>query len=192
MPEMYHASDFHFGHDNEVIYKARGFHSAGEMDAAVMDSLYSVLRKGDTLINYGDNAIEGTWQHGLEQMRAIKSIGVTLELRIGNHDKIWPDKRDAARFFREYADVFDNIQLFTRAKQDGINYIQSHTPYWPNDRHTARMQQWRPADLGLPIVHGHTHSTEAHDWERHMHVGWDAWRRPVTHGEILDWLRTVK
>lgn len=191
MAEIYHASDFHFGHDNPKVYEPRGFTSSGEMDARIMDVLLSTLKPGDRLINYGDNAIEASYKLGLSKMRILQSAGILLELRIGNHERIFPGKRDSAKFFREYADVFDNIQLFQRGRLDGIEYIQSHMPYWPNDRHEPRLRQYRPVDDGLPIVHGHTHSTTAEDFPRHLGVCWDAWGRPVTHGEILDWLRTV-
>lgn len=192
MAEVYHSSDFHFGHDNPVIWESRGYESAGHMDSAIMDSLLSTLKRGDRLINYGDNAIEGTWQHGLDKMRTLKSAGVILELRIGNHDRIFPAKRDSHKFFREYADVFDNIQLFQRAKLGGIEYIQAHMPYMPYDRHTARLEQYRAPNLGLPVVHGHTHSTVAEDFPNHFGVCWDAWKRPVSHNEVLDWLRTTQ
>lgn len=191
MAETYHASDFHFGHDNPLIYESRGFTSSLEHDEHIMDTLCKTLKTGDRLINYGDNSIEGSWRVGLSRMKALRAMGVTLELRIGNHDRVFPQKRDAAKYFREYAEVFDNIQLFQRARLGGVQYIQSHMPYWPNDRNVARLRQWRPYDEGLPIVHGHTHSTGRHDWDRHMTVCWDAWNRPVSHGEVLDWLQTV-
>mgnify|MGYP001580027515 FL=1 len=190
MSDVYHTSDLHLFHDNSKVYEPRGYTSAQEMSEGVMDVLFSTLKSGDRLINYGDNAIEGTWKQGLSQMKALRAMGVTLELRIGNHERIFPGKRDSHVYFREYAEVFDNIQLFQRARLDGVQYIQSHMPYWPNDRHEARLRQYRPVDDGLPIVHGHTHSPNVHDWERHMSVCWDAWGRPVTHGEILDWLRS--
>lgn len=188
--EIYHTSDLHFSHDNPKVYEPRGYASVGEMNARIMEVLFSTLKSGDKLINYGDNAIEGTWRIGLDNMRAIRSMGVSLELRIGNHDRIFPGKRDSHRYFREYAEVFDNIQLFQRARLDGVQYIQSHMPYWPNDRHEPRLRQYRPVDDGLPIVHGHTHSKVAEDFPRHLGVCWDAWGRPVTHGEVMDWLRT--
>lgn len=192
MAETYHASDFHFGHDNPKVYEPRGFQSSGEMDAAIMETLFKTFRPGDKLINYGDNSIEGSYALGLSKMKAIRSMGVTLELRIGNHERIFPGKRDSHKFFREYAEVFDNIQLFQRARLDGVQYIQSHMPYWPNDRHEARLRQYRPVDDGLPIVHGHTHSKNPHDFPRHLGVCWDAWGRPVTQGEIIDWLRSLE
>lgn len=190
MAETYHASDFHFGHDNPLIYESRGFTSSHEHDEHIMGVLFKTLRPGDRLINYGDNAIEGSWRTGLSRMKALRAYGITLEMRIGNHDLIFPGKRDSAKYFREYAEVFDNIQLFQRARLGGVQYIQSHMPYWPNDRHEARLRQYRPIDDGLPIVHGHTHSTVAEDFPRHLGVCWDAWNRPVSHGEVLDWLRS--
>lgn len=181
--EIYHVSDLHFDHD--LVAKLRGFESGAAMSAHIMEVLSATLKPGDRLINHGDNAIEGTWQQGLNYMRSLPG---KKHLLIGNHERIFPQKRDAHKYFREYAEVFDSIQLFSRHRLGGVEYLMGHMPYWPNDRHTARLEQWRPADTGLPLVHGHTHSEEKHEWPRHMNVSWEAWGRPVTQGEIHEWL----
>lgn len=186
MGEIYRTSDLHFGHDK--VAEIRGFSSAAEHDAAVFESLLH-LTAADTLINFGDNSIEGTYKLGLQYMAALPC---TLILIIGNHDRIFPEKRDRAKYWGEYAEVFTGgIYSYTRERLAGRSFIQSHFPYWPNDRNVARMEQDRVPNLGLPIVHGHTHQEDKHEFENHFHVGWDAWRRPVAQNELISWLETL-
>lgn len=186
MGEVYRTSDTHFDHD--LVAGTRDFETGRAMSAHIMEVLSSTLKSGDVLYHHGDIAMEGSWRTGLNYLRSLPG---TKHLLIGNHDRVFPQKRDAHRFFREYAEVFDSIQLFSRHKMDGVQYIAGHMPYWPNDRHEPRLRQWRPYDEGLPILHGHTHNTERHEWPGHMNLSWDAWGRPVTQGEVLDWLRDV-
>ena len=46
-------------------------------------------------------------------------------------------------------------------------------------------------DSGDWLLHGHTHlHTETHaELPRQIHVGWDAWRKPVCESEILRLMR---
>lgn len=187
MGEIYRTSDLHFSHDKVV--EIRGFRSRGEHDAAVFDSIASVVKAEDTLINFGDNSIEGTYRVGLDYMR---SLPCKLILIIGNHDRIFPEKRDRDKYWAEYAEVFTGgIYSFTRERLSGRSFIQSHMPYWPNDRNVARHEQDRVPNLGLPIVHGHTHQEDVYEFPNHFHVGWDAWRRPVAQNELISWLETL-
>lgn len=189
MGEIYRTSDLHFGH--EKIAEIRGFSSTAEHDAVVFQSLLDVLKPEDTLWNFGDNSIEGTWRLGLEYMRALPCERKIL--LIGNHDRIFPEKRDRAAYFAAYAEVFTGgIYSYTRERLSGRSFIQSHFPYWPNDRHVARMEQDRVPNLGLPIVHGHTHREDtAHEWPNHFGVGWDFHKRPVAQNELISWLETL-
>jgi len=189
MTEIWRTSDTHFGHGLEAIWGARGFHSVGEHDAAVFESIASVVKASDKIIHFGDLAIEGTWELGLDYWRALPGKKVLI---IGNHDRIFGNKRDRDAFFAAYAEVFTSgIYSFTRERLVGRSFIQSHFPYWPNDRVVARHEAFRQINTGLPIVHGHTHSTDVHEWPGHFGVGWDAWRRPVAQGELISWLETL-
>ena len=53
--------------------------------------------------------------------------------------------------------------------------------------------QWRLRDAGNPVLHGHTHSTEKVSFSAcgtpQLHVGWDAWGRPVRFHEIVALLK---
>ena len=189
MAEIYRTSDTHFGHNKEEIWRARGFRSVGEHDAGVFDSLASVLTAEDSLIHFGDVGIEGSWELALDYMRALPGRKTLI---IGNHDRIFENKRDRAKFWPAYAEVFTGgIFGMTRERLAGRSFVQSHFPYWPNDRVVARHEQFRAPNAGLPIVHGHTHSEDRHEWPNHFGVGWDAWRRPVAQNELIEWLLTL-
>lgn len=188
MAEIWRTSDLHFGHPK--VSEIRGFSSTGEHDAAVFESLLEHVKVEDTLVNFGDNSIEGTWRLGLDYMAALPAARKILI--IGNHDRLFGQKRDRYQFWEHYAEVFTGgIFQYTRERLAGRSFMQSHFPYWPYDRNEARMEQDRVPNLGLPIVHGHTHQDEVHEFPNHFHVGWDAWKRPVAQNELITWLETL-
>ena len=67
--------------------------------------------------------------------------------------------------------------------------LLSHFPYDGDHTTTDREQQYRLRDLGLPIVHGHTHAakivTRSQEGTLQVHVGWDTW------GGLVDWDEVV-
>jgi calcineurin-like phosphoesterase family protein len=112
-------------------------------------------------------------------------------LILGNHDPGHPMHRSAHRNQAVYLNEFQSAQAFARRRinKDGTRHevMLSHFPY-QGDHGEDRYPQYRLVDLGKPIIHGHTHSTEKVSFTRHntlqVHVGVDAWRRPVRLEEI--------
>lgn len=51
----------------------------------------------------------------------------------------------------------------------------------------TRWNEWRLPESDVPLLHGHTHGEEM-DHDQMLHVGWDAWGRPVHESEVLFWL----
>ncbi len=187
MGEIWRTSDTHFGH--QKVSDIRGFRDTNAHDSAVFESIADLVKPSDTLIHFGDVSIEGTWQLGLDYMRALPC---TLVLVVGNHDRIFANERTRAKYWPEYASVFTGgIYQHTRERLSGRSFVQQHFPYWPNDRNEPRYEQFRVPNLGLPIVHGHTHADEVHEFPNHFHVGWDAWKRPVAQNELIEWLETL-
>lgn len=97
----------------------------------------------------------------------------------------------------QYYGVFKSVQSYARRRVEGAEVLLSHLPYSSatNADHTAtpRYSQYRLPDLGRPLLHGHTHGQERvthtiHN-TRQIHVGLDAWRRPVHLNEITEMLR---
>jgi len=112
----------------------------------------------------------------------------------GNHDPVHPRKEEFWKKMPEWLKIFDSIQPYMVRHLEYRDVLLSHFPYWSYgdgpDRDTARYEQFRLPDLGLPLLHGHTHGTEtAHG--NMFHVGVEAhdfW--PVAEAEIIEWLKT--
>lgn len=67
----------------------------------------------------------------------------------------------------------------------------SHFPY-RSDRSEGRLfSAWQLDASDNWLLYGHTHSHAAMhaDLPRQIQVGWDAWRKPVSEAEILNFMR---
>lgn len=110
----------------------------------------------------------------------------------GNHDGVHPSNRDADKWFERYSKRFTFVAPFARRKVVGRNVMVSHFPYNGDHTHEDRYTQYRLADEGLPIIHGHTHSearvSRSARGTLQIHVGVDAWgMAPVPLREI-EWM----
>ena len=206
MSNVWYTSDLHIGH--KLVAASRGFTKMvpyvappGEEQfdarvsgpdteahdahlAAVWDSQ---VKPEDTVWVLGDISINGG-QHALDW---IEQRPGTKRLITGNHDPVGPHDRRAPRLMKHWMQYFDSIQPFMRLKLEGINFLLSHYPYWPGDRGEPRNEQYRVPNLGLPLLHGHTHSNEILEFENSFHVGWDAHGTLVPQEVVQVWLKTL-
>lgn len=141
----------------------------------------------DQVFILGDVSINGS-QKALDW---IAERPGSKDLIAGNHDPVHPliDRR-AGRLLPKWLEVFDTIQPFARRRLNGHNFLMSHFPYWPYDREGTepRYEQARLPNLGLPLLHGHTHSDQKFEFPNSLHVGWDAWGELVPQEFVLQWL----
>lgn len=97
----------------------------------------------------------------------------------GNHDPVHESCRDAPKWGKEFSRSFDHVCSAARVKINDQNVIVSHFPYVGDHSAEDRYTPWRKRDEGMPIIHGHTHSTEKVSFTRNgtvqIHVGVDAW-----------------
>lgn len=183
-------SDPHFGH--RKVAEIRGFDSTEEHDRAVLRSYYQAVGGRDDLWILGDLSAGGRAQEDralglLDIIR--KEKGTRLHLITGNHDSASPVHRDGWRRQRSFLEVFDSVQAYARRRGPGrIPVFLSHFPYAAQGdgphREGARYLEHRLPDMGHWLVHGHTHQSEQVSGPRSIHVGFDAWRRPVAWSEI--------
>jgi calcineurin-like phosphoesterase family protein len=115
----------------------------------------------------------------------------------GNHDPVHPFHRDSYKLYEKWMYAFTSIQPFLRRKLGGKYFLMSHFPYMGTgaEGHGAedRYPQFRLPDMGLPLLHGHTHGHEKHHnsdgGSPELHVGLDAWDlQLVSQDTILGWL----
>lgn len=193
---IYVTADPHFGHVK--VSELRGFDSTEEHDKAVLRSYYDKLGSRDDLWILGDLTAGGRAQEEralglLHQLRQAQ--GTRLHLVTGNHDSCSPIHRDSWSRQARFMEVFTSVQSMARRRGPGkIPVFMSHFPYaeagdGPH-REGARYPEYRLPDLGHWLLHGHTHQPEQISGPRSLHVGWDAWRRPVAWNEIEAFIAT--
>jgi calcineurin-like phosphoesterase family protein len=70
----------------------------------------------------------------------------------------------------------------------GHDVLVCHFPYAGDSQDHDRYSRFRPVDDGLPIIHGHVHTSFA-ELGRQFNVGVDVRDyRPVAESTITDWL----
>lgn len=185
----YFTSDLHIGH--KFVAGLRGFHGEAlgsvDLDAhndAIMQS-WKVVQADDIVWVLGDICVSASgWVNALE---ILKELPGRKRLISGNHDPVANHHRDAWRFQRAALEVFESVQEYGRIKfapRDspyGGYVLMSHYPYsgTGSDHGEERYSQYRLPDLGMPLIHGHTHGTEklhlSDAGTAQVHVGLDAW-----------------
>lgn len=182
MSNIFYTSDLHIGHAR--VSELRGFETTDAHDAAVAAQWDRQLSPDDTVWILGDISINGS-QKALDWVAARPGHKVLVA---GNHDPVHPSNRKAIKLLPHWHNYFDAIVPFARRKLNGHDFLLQHFPYWPNDRGEPRYEQYRLPDLGLPLLHGHTHSHFAYEFPRSLHVGWDAWGELVPQDLVQGWL----
>lgn len=82
MAKTWFTSDWHFGHDREFVWKARGFNSIEEMNEAIIERHNSVVAPEDDVYVLGDLML-GDNSVGIE---CIKRLNGKIHIVFGNHD----------------------------------------------------------------------------------------------------------
>jgi len=190
MSRVLYTSDLHLGHQKVAEY--RGFASTDEHDAAVIQSWHEHATDADIVYVLGDLTMGRSREVEERALDILASMPGRKRLIPGNHDSVHPlssASLDRDWMLRWYA-VFESIQPLAVRKVGKQRLMLCHLPYDEDGGdHTDqnRHREWRPHDIGLPLVHGHTHLRDQRlHGGRQVHVGWDAWRRPVSESEVLD------
>lgn len=187
---VWFTSDPHWGH--EFVAKDRGFDSADDHDEWLAGVYLDHFRPEDTIWWLGDLTVR------MAPRQAVYRCTDTApkakhHLVFGNHDAGHPMHRTAYRAYDDYAE-FDSVQPFARRRgPNKTSLLLSHFPYAGDHTEEERYPQWRLPDLGDPLIHGHTHSTEKVSYTQYgtvqVHVGVDAWKAPVNLDEVLTIIR---
>ena len=80
MGKIFVTSDWHFNHDREFIWKARGFNSIKEMNQAIIKKHNSVVTSEDDVYVLGDLMLGGPDRinEGLELIKQINGKNIVL------------------------------------------------------------------------------------------------------------------
>lgn len=192
-------SDTHFGHANIIKYCDRPFASVDAMNKAIIKNWNSVVSPDDTVYHLGDVAL-GDINSSLACVGALNGYKILV---LGNHDRPFMEqekKNSAEGAFQAWMDryrmFFQDVRhwrdvTIVSVENGNREFRVSHFPYTgdhtPADRHSNE----RPIDVGMPLIHGHTHKPDILTFSSkatmQIHVGMDAWNYfPVAEAQVLD------
>lgn len=150
---------------------------------AIVDRINSTIKKSDDLYIIGD-AVFGSSTDGKKWLSKIRG---NKTLVWGNHDKSYK-----IMFEMGFHKVVENDFVKLTNGVESRRVLMSHFPYYPTilDRMfkrgtDVRYMHKRIVDNGDWLLHGHTHSKERVKGKQ-IHVGVDAWDKPVSEKELLD------
>jgi calcineurin-like phosphoesterase family protein len=197
-------SDTHFGHANIIKFCDRPFRDVDHMDEQLIGNWNSIVQPEDTVWHLGDVALgpRERWASRLGRLNGH------IFLVPGNHDRCSPVMaKNQARQYNEgmaylqygFQMVMDEVELVNvrnpvNPHTPAVSVVLSHYPFRGYERaNDHREFEGAPLDVGKPLIHGHTHSTERESCSEHgtpmLHVGVDAWDyHPVPETEVIEWL----
>jgi calcineurin-like phosphoesterase family protein len=191
MALVYVTADTHI--DHSLVASLRGFDSPAAHDEVLIESWNSVVTKRDHVWVLGDLCISSSRERWVP---VVERLLGTIHLVSGNHDGCHPYYGDSHRQQRLYLEHLASVQPFAKRKINGQRVLMSHFPYSGDRGDTDRFSQFRLRDEGLPLLHGHTHSLAKRSLSTRgsvqVHVGWDAWQRPVDVDELAPLLRVTE
>lgn len=166
-------ADLHLAHPK--LSGLRGFDTVAAHDAAVMAALYRLAPETDALWVLGDICAGGivSMESALTQM---STVHVPMHLVTGNHDPVHPMYRGGQKHFGDYAAVFDSVQQVARTKVGDNGALLSHFPYagTPDRLSRKSFDQYQLPDLGMWLIHGHTHRDVTRSGKRSICVSLEA------------------
>ena len=132
MLNIFLISDMHFGHENIIKYENRPFHSAAEMDDAIIRNWNIVVKKEDEVFVLGDVS----FYNKEKTAEIIKSLNGRKYLILGNHDM-----NHSVMWWKDVG--FDEVSKYPIIF-DGF-YMLSHEPLYVNE------------NMPYANIHGHIH-----------------------------------
>lgn len=190
MTTTWFTSDTHFSHENIIRYSSRPFKNTDHMDEEIIRRWNEVVAPEDTVYHLGDIAL-GPIATSLPKVARLNGYKIAV---LGNHDRPFmrDGKPDAFDWWDKYLEVFDEVWPWEGGQvriADEIFQV-SHFPYTGDHTPSDRYSDVRPVDNGVPLIHGHTHSTDkvtfSNKGTKQIHVGQDAWDyTPVSEDEIM-------
>jgi calcineurin-like phosphoesterase family protein len=199
-PRRFWTADTHIGH--KFVSEIRGFETTEEHDAFLAEQWDATVRPSDIVYVLGDIAINPKRDWAFEWFANRPG---TKHLIMGNHDAVHP--LFGSRALREQSrpvdgvrkgwEVFRTMNQFAMTTINGQKVMMSHFPYRGegNRELEERYSEYRLRDEGLPLLHGHTHSSSRIGSVRSLsvQVGVDAWDfTPVSEAQVVEALEYLK
>lgn len=175
---IWFTSDLHFGHAGVIRYCGRPFTTLEEMHEALIKNWNECVREGDTVYVLGDLA--------LCPFRDFEPIAKRLKGRKilirGNHDAY-----SEGQYARAGFTVYHELKMKLAGSIVRLSHYPYAMPWWKRPfafKSELRFMEKRPPQIpGEFLLHGHTHMHYKRRGNM-IHVGVDAWHRPVSQREI--------
>lgn len=167
-------SDLHLG--DAFVAATRGYPTAEAHDTAICDTLRRTVRADARITLLGD--IVGRASHIEYALALLAALPGEKHLIAGNHDPVASIHRNGWKRQAQFLEVFTSVRDFAVIRLNRQPVLMSHYPYLGESAdHTehARYAQFRLPDMGLPLLHGHTHLGGQRAHGNQLHVGVDAW-----------------
>ena len=184
MTGVWMTADLHLGHEN--VARRRGFKSVDDHDSSVL-RMFKGLQEHDTLYILGDVAMGG-WETTIVKLSAVPGTKIVV---LGNHDRPAPNNKNGHMHLSRYMELGGLTAAVQSCKLriNGVEVMLSHYPYDGDHSDEDRYDEFRLRDSGVPLLHGHTHSSEklsrSNRGTKQIHVGLDAWGlKPVSLGMV--------
>lgn len=163
-------SDLHFGHANIIDYCDRPFKDVDHMTEALIANWNSVVGPDDSTWILGD-LVMGDREKNLEHVKRLNGHKMLLP---GNHDHCHPMYKAKADKWKPIYEAAGLLiaEVEQRLVLSGVRLC--HFPYDGDSTDEQRYGEWRPADDGGLLLHGHIHDL----WKingRQLNVGCDVW-----------------
>lgn len=200
---VFFTADTHFGHSNIVERFSRGnglFNSIQHHDALIQQKWFETVTDDDDVYVLGDIAL-GTLEESLKKFEILPGRKFLVP---GNHDRVI--SLEGAEKVKKNKPLYESVGFTVLEEVVHFNVptlygeqevLLSHFPYAVTEFENIadRWKKVRPVNTGLPLIHGHTHSTNRVNLSEPLefHVGVDANNfTPVALTEIQGWLEKLK
>ena len=141
---IYFTSDFHFAHDRDFIYAARGFKNIEEMNKEIVERMNFFIKPEDDLYILGDIMLKDN-ERGME---LLDQINGWFHIIRGNHDT--DTRMQLYENHPRVVEVCDAKYL----RWESYHFFLSHYPCL-----TGNLQKEMLKQMTLNL-HGHTHDTD--------------------------------
>ena len=165
MGKIWITSDWHFNHDREFIWGARGFQSVEEMNKAIIERHNALVAPGDEVYVLGDLCLGGGDPEIMKKnMAFIEGMNGNIHIILGNHDT--PARIEMYRFCKNVVEVV----YATMIHYNGYHFFLSHYPCMTGNLEKESLKQ---CTINL---FGHTHQQKNFFEDRPYiyHVGMDS------------------
>jgi calcineurin-like phosphoesterase family protein len=142
MSDVFLTSDLHFCHNQEFLYKPRGFNSVDEMNEAIVERWNSVVKPDDMVFVLGDFMLNDN-EKGIEY---IKRLNGWLLAVWGNHDSVARQE-----FIYGHHPIIMNMGYAHQFKHNKLTCYLSHYPTLTANYDEKHFNQH------VINFHGHTH-----------------------------------